>query len=196
MRYPNGVKRNNQVTSHSLSNRSSFSNRGMSLEKDIQTTNHYYLDTNKAVIHKKPTPIQIVKVHYPKRSAAKITEGYFQSKSTTDFNGIYRSKYIDFEAKETKNKTLFPLTNIHEHQFVHMESILNHGGICFFIIRFIFYNETYFVPAEIVLNYWYQKENTGKKSITYNVIKTKGYLIPFKYQARVDYLSIIDRLYF
>src|SRR5690625_3980716 len=174
MRYPNGVKRNKQVTSHSLSSRHSFSNRGMSLEKDIQTTNEYYLETNKAVIHKKPTPIQIVKVDYPKRSAAKITEGYFQSKSTTDFNGIYRSKYIDFEAKETKNKTLFPLANIHEHQFLHMQSILEHGGICFFIIRFSLYHETYYVPAKLVLAYWEQMKQHGRKSIPYDVIQNEG----------------------
>src|SRR5699024_3863925 len=130
------------------------------------------------------------------RSAAEITEGYFQSKSTTDVNGIYRSKYIDLEATETKNKTLYPLANIREHQLTHMESILNHGGICFFMSRFTIYNETYFVPGEVVSKYWYQKENTCKKSFAYSVIKNKGHLIPFKYQARVDYLSIIDRLYF
>lgn len=196
MRYPSGVKRNTHVTSNASTHHRSFSNRGMSLEQDIQATNQYYLETNKAIIHKKPTPIQIVKVDYPKRSAAKITEGYFQSKSTTDFNGIYRAKHVDFEAKETKNKTLFPLANIHEHQFVHMNSVVEHGGICFFIIRFSLYNETYYVPADLVLSYWREQEKTNKKSIAYSVIKNKGHLIPFKYQARVDYLSIIDQLYF
>ena len=50
----------------------SASNRGMSLEDDINRTNRYYLTEDTAVIHKKPTPITIVKVDYPKRSAAKI----------------------------------------------------------------------------------------------------------------------------
>src|SRR5699024_7222639 len=86
----------------------SMVNRGMSLEEDINITNQYYLDHQIGVIHKKPTPIQIVNVHYPKRSAAVITEGYFQKSSTTDYNGIYKGKHIDFEVKETKNKTLFP----------------------------------------------------------------------------------------
>lgn len=197
MNYPGGIRKQETTTKRSHINRSAtFSNRGMSLEEDINVTNQFYLETNKAIIHKKPTPIQIVKVHYPKRSAAVITEGYFQSKSTTDYNGIYKGKHIDFEAKETKNKTLFPLANIHEHQFQHMNAILNHNGICFVIIRFTELNETYFINAEILLFYWEQMLQGGKKSIPYKIFKEQGHLIPFTYQARVDYLKVIDQLYF
>src|SRR5690625_5030517 len=110
MRYPSGFRRTNQSKA-TTKNNNLYRHRGMNLEKDIDVTNKFYLETNKAVIHKKPTPIQIVNVHYPKRSAAVITEGYFQKSSTTDYNGIYRGKYIDFEVKETKNKTLFPLAD-------------------------------------------------------------------------------------
>lgn len=197
MNYPGGIRKRETITKHSHINKSTtFSNRGMSLEDDINVTNQFYLETNKAIIHKKPTPIQIVKVHYPKRSAAVITEGYFQSKSTTDYNGIYRGKHIDFEAKETKNKTLFPLVNIHEHQFQHMKSIINHNGICFAIIRFTEHDETYFINAEVLLSYWEQMLQGGKKSISYKIFKEQGHLIPFTYQARVDYLKVIDQLYF
>ena len=98
-----------------------------------------------AVIHKKPTPIQIVNVHYPKRSKAVINEAYFRTPSTTDYNGVYRGYYIDFEAKETKNKTSFPLNNIHDHQVEHMKS-------CFYkrtrllLIRFKVLDEVYLLP--------------------------------------------------
>ncbi|WP_026906530.1 Holliday junction resolvase RecU [Paucisalibacillus globulus] len=193
MNYPNGKRSltiNNKLTNQS------FSNRGMTLEEDINQTNQYYLDTDHALIHKKPTPIQIVKVNYPKRSAAVITEAYFKQASTTDYNGLYRNRYIDFEAKETKNKTSFPLANIHEHQITHMEAVIKHGGICFMIIRFAIHNETYYVEAEKLFPYWYEKAADGRKSIPYDHIKQIGYLIPFKYQTRVDYLSIIDQLYF
>src|SRR5690625_3460270 len=144
MNYPNGMKRNQ----FSNINNTNHSNRGMTLEKDINLTNQFYLNTNKAVIHKKPTPVQIVKVNYPKRSAAVITEGYFKQPSTTDYNGLYKQKHIDFEAKETKSKTSFPLSNFQEHQIKHMQSIVEHGGICFIIIRFSTLDETYFLKIE------------------------------------------------
>lgn len=197
MNYPNG-KMYSTRANRALNRQGNeiFANRGMTLEEDINTTNQYYLEANKAVIHKKPTPVQIVNVNYPKRSAAVITEAYFKLASTTDYNGVYRKKYIDFEAKETKNKTLFPLANIHDHQIEHMKSVVLHGGISFIIIRFRVYNETYYLPLEKLLSFWSDKLNGGKKSISYQQVKEEGYLIPFQYQARVNYLAVIDKLYF
>lgn len=196
MNYPKGVNRRVVKQNKSLNKNTNYANRGMTLEEDINDTNKFYLLTNKAIIHKKPTPIQIVKVNYPKRSAAVITEGYFQEKATTDYNGIYKGKYIDFEAKETKNKTTFPLANIHEHQIEHMRAILEHDGICFIIIRFTVHDETYFLSGEKLIANWDMMRNGGRKSITYETLKHDGYEIPFTFQARVDYLSIVDRIFF
>lgn len=192
MNYPNGMKKGNVTTVP----KASFSNRGMTLEEDINVTNQYYLDTELAVIHKKPTPVQIVNVNYPRRSAAVITEAYFQQASTTDYNGLYKNKHIDFEAKETKNTTSFPLANFHEHQIHHMASIVKHGGICFIIIRFTSHDKTYLLPVNYIINAWNEQYKGGRKSITYEKINNNGYLIPLKYQARVDYLSIVEKIYF
>ncbi|GGM23120.1 Holliday junction resolvase RecU [Paraliobacillus quinghaiensis] len=196
MNYPNGKKPSSLSNRTSNKSKTTFSNRGMSLEEDINDTNAYYRTTNQAIIHKKPTPVQIVKVDYPRRSAAVIKEGYFKQASTTDYNGVYRGKYIDFEAKETKNKTSFPLSNIHDHQIKHMESVVNHGGICFILIRFAVYDQTFFLPAMKLLTLWNSQFKGGRKSIPYQKIKEAGSLIPFKFPKRVDYLTIIDELYF
>lgn len=199
MNYPNGTRK--QVTASVSKNKQKhdqtvYSSRGMNLEDDINDTNTYYLETNKAIIHKKPTPVQIVRVHYPKRSAAVITEGYFKQAATTDYNGIYKGKHIDFEAKETKNKTSFPLANVHEHQVHHLQQVVSHGGICFIIIRFSTLNETYLLPAEHLFSFWERHLHGGRKSIRYEDINRLGYDIPYSYQARVDYLRVVDALYF
>src|SRR5699024_10239677 len=138
MNYPNGKRK--IVRHHNTTQLNhNYSNRGMTLEADINANNVNYFDIDNGIIDKKLTPVLIVKVNYPKRSAAVITEGYFKQASTTDYNGIYRNKYIDFEAKETKNKTSFLLANIHDHQIEHMHSVVNHGGICFLMIRLTVY---------------------------------------------------------
>ncbi|MFC2948338.1 Holliday junction resolvase RecU [Virgibacillus sediminis] len=198
MKYPNGSRRVSASGSNPRRQQlvNKYSNRGMTLEDDINSTNQFYLESDKAIIHKKPTPVQIVNVNYPKRSAAVITEAYFKQSSTTDYNGLYRNKYVDFEAKETKNKTSFPLANIHDHQVRHMEAVVKHGGVCFLIIRFAVHEETFFFPAEKLFPYWNGQLTGGKKSIPYEIINEEGYLIPFQYQARIDYLRIIDELYF
>lgn len=75
--YPNG-KRYSPLKNENIKSQKkiSYSNRGMTLEDDLNETNKYYLEFGKAVIHKKPTPVQIVQVDYPKRSAAVINYRY------------------------------------------------------------------------------------------------------------------------
>ncbi|WP_319005487.1 Holliday junction resolvase RecU [Metabacillus litoralis] len=171
-----------------------YSNRGMSLEDDLNETNKYYLEHQLAVIHKKPTPVQIVNVDYPRRSAAVIKEAYFKQSSTTDYNGIYKGKYIDFEAKETKNKTSFPLQNFHAHQIEHMQNVVKQEGICFVILSA--FNNFYFLQAKDLFIFWDRQQNGGRKSITIEEMNKEAYKIPIGYQARIDYLKIIDKLYF
>lgn len=168
------------------------SNRGMDLENDINLTNQYYLDLDRAVIHKKPTPIQVVGVDYPKRSAVKITEAYYKLASTTDYNGVYRGLALDFEAKETNSKTSFPFASIHPHQINHMQKVIHHGGIAFVIIRFHVYDETYYVQAQKIIDLYHGK----RRSIPYIWFKENGYIIPYSLTPPVDYLKIINQLYF
>ncbi|MFC0523192.1 Holliday junction resolvase RecU [Pontibacillus salicampi] len=195
MKYPNGQRKTHAPIQRSRQKKADFSNRGMTLEEDINQTNQAYLREGKAVIHKKPTPVQIVDVDFPKRSAAVIREAYFKQASTTDYNGIYKGSYIDFEAKETKNKTSFPLSNIHDHQVQHMKQIVEHGGICFILIRFSLLEETFFFAAEKLFPYWERQTKGGRKSIPYKDIQQEGHFIPFKFHIRVDYLSVIDEMY-
>lgn len=196
LHYPNGKKYIPAVKSISPSvKKQSYSNRGMTLEEDINITNQYYLELGKAVIHKKPTPVQIVKVDYPKRSAAVIKEAYFKQASTTDYNGVYKGKYIDFEAKETKHGTSFPLNNFHDHQIKHMRSVCDQNGICFVIIRFSTTDEIFYLEAEKLFLFWDRMIEGGRKSITKDELKQRAHPIALGFQARIDYIRVIDYLY-
>ena len=169
-----------------------YSNRGMTLEEDINVTNDYYRDTDRAIIYKKPTPITISKVEYNAAKERVIKEAYFKIPSTTDYNGIYKGKYIDFEAKETKLK-YFPLINIHNHQIEHLKKVAKHGAIAFLIVRFTSLNETYYLSVEDLT---YYLDNVKKSFISHDFFKEKGFLLKEKYNPRIDYLSIIDNIYF
>ena len=167
-----------------------YANRGMNLEEAINITNQHYLDNKIAVVHKKPTPIQIVKIDYT--NGARICDAYFKSPSTTDYNGVYKGKYLDFEAKETQNKTSFPFHNIGEHQLKHLDDVLQQGAIAFLIISFTKLDEIYFLDAKILLDYYH---NESRKSIPYSFIKENGHLLKQGYFTRVHYLEVIDNYY-
>ncbi len=188
--YPN-MKKNINTTFHKPEQKHYTAHRGMSLEEDISLSNEYYLSASLAVIYKKPTPVQIVKVDYPKREAAKIVEAYYKTPSTTDYNGIYKGRYIDFEAKETKVK-IFPFANISKHQIDHLQRIIDHGGIAFVIIAFTSLNEVYLIDASYIIYDYY---HASRKSMTYEKIKSLGHIIPQGYQPRLDYLKVIDEVY-
>ena len=195
MKYPNGkpYKKNETQKKEEVSHRTllSAANRGMSLEEDINLSNDYYREVGQALINKRPTPINIVKVDYS--HGARITDAYFEKQSTTDYNGVYKGRYIDFEAKNTKSTTSFPLSNISEHQIVHLKNVIKHGGIAFFIISFQMMDEVYLLDAKFVIEFY---EHGKRKSIPYEVFKENGLLIKQDYSPRLHYLDAVDALYF
>ena len=168
-----------------------YSNRGMELEEDINFANKYYLNNDIAVIHKKPIPIQIVEVNYPSRSSAMITKAFYKTPSTTDYNGLWNGKYIDFEAKETNSATSFSLNNIHDHQIEHMQKILNHGGITFIIVRFKKIDRTFILPFKNFIFFHNRANNGGRKSIKLSEFEKSAFELSFNYKIRLDYLKII-----
>ena len=184
MNYPSGIKKSITIKKEPRN----YKNLGMNLESDINSTNEYYINKEMAYVYKKPTPIKLVKVDYKK---GQIKEAYFEKPSTTDYNGIYKGKYIDFEAKETINNKGFPLSNIHKHQVSHIRNIVKEHGICFLIVRFTKINETYLLMAKDFLEYI---DNNKKTVIPIDYFKDVGYKINEKFIPRVDYLEIISKM--
>ena len=198
IRYPNGkvFTAKTANSKHEKTKREkdySFSNRGKTLEDEIDEANAYYLNKRLAIIHKKPVPVQIVKVEYPSRSAAVIKEAYFRTPSTTDYNGVWNGYYIDFDAKETSSKTSFPLKNIHPHQMSHMEQVTEQLGVAFIIMRFSALERYFIVPYEVLHKAWHAMEKGERKSIPLKTIEQEAYEIPTSYYPRIDYLKVLQQ---
>ena len=195
IKYPDGRSFHNTNIKHHFKKHHNpdviYGNRGMSLEQEINASNKYYLAKGIAVVHKKPIPIQIVNVDYPKRSAAVIKEAYFKTPSTTDYNGVYNGKYIDFEAKETKNKNSFPLKNFHPHQVRHMKACVKQGGIRFTLIKFTLSEEIFLLPAHVLFDFW-DNQDKGRKSIPKNIIDKEGFEINYEINPIIPYLKAVD----
>lgn len=185
LKHPSGVIQSKQNKTIS------YGNRGISLEEDINLTNIYYVDEKIAYIYKKPTPIQINKTEYGV-NGPRIKDAFFKEASTTDYNGLYNGKYIDFDAKEISSKTSFPLKNIPKHQLNHLKNIDENGGIAFLIIRFTSLEKTYLLMARDIFTYM---ANNKAKSIAISFFESSAYEIELKYRPRLDYLKIIDKIY-
>ena len=172
------------------SNSFSHGNKGMNLEGDINLSNEFYKQKGLCLITKRPTPINVVKVDYTK--GAVITNAYFEKQSTTDYNGVWKGRYIDFEAKSTLKTTSFPLANISVHQIEHLKQVIKHDGIAFFIIEFAKLNQVFFLDAKYVINFY---ETSERKSIPYGQFLINGYEIKKGYSPRLDYLVILEEIY-
>lgn len=194
IKYPNGQKFIFTQKAHKKSAQDiSFSsaNRGMSLEEDINLSNEYYLGAGALLITKRPTPIHVSKVDYS--HGAKIVNAFFEKQSTTDYNGVFRGTYIDFEAKSTKNRSSFPLSNITSHQIKHLKNVIKFGGIAFFIIEFAYHDQVFLLDASYVIDFY---ENGKRKSIPFTTVCEKGTQIKRGFNPRLDYLPALEEKYF
>ena len=163
-------------------------NLGKKFENAINLSCEYYRLNNIAIIYKKQTPIKIANVSYPKRSEAKITEAYFAIPSTTDYNGIYKGYYIDFEAKSTLSD-YFSFNRIYPHQMEHLKATYDLGGITFLLILFQNHNEIYLLETKDIYPI-YKKY----KGIIYKKIISIGHKVNIKYTPPIDFITQIDEI--
>ena len=196
VKYPAGVRpfaqneRKSPVSGKKRNLKIAAGNRGMDFESGINETNQYYSEKGLCCITKRPTPINVVKVDYSK--GATITQAYFETQSTTDYNGVYKGHYIDFEAKSSHSKTSFPLANIPLQQIEHLERVIAHGGIAFFLIHMVARKEVYLLKADFVIAFYH---NHTRASIPFDDIEKNGFLVPEGFRPRYDYLPVLEQVF-
>lgn len=167
---------------------------GMMFEEALNNSNKYYRLQDIAYIYKKPTPIQVVKVNYPARSKAKIIEAYYKTPSTTDYNGIYKGRYLDYEAKETNNLS-FSFTHIAKHQLDHLQKIDKHGGIAFIIIYYRKVEKVFIIDIKIFMELYNLGLKNKEKSIKHTKALELGIEVKLQYSPPIDYLKAVDFYY-
>ncbi|MBC1888003.1 Holliday junction resolvase RecU [Listeria booriae] len=141
-------------------------NRGMKFESAIEKSCENYRQQKLAVVKKRPTDWTV------RWEDGKIISAFPKKKSTVDFEGILAGgQGIAFEAKETKNKTSFPLSNFQSHQISYLENFAQMGGMAFVLIRFTVHEAVYKIMIDEFRKMISDCETLGRKSIPLDRIK-------------------------
>ncbi|WP_252503255.1 Holliday junction resolvase RecU [Sporosarcina sp. Marseille-Q4943] len=159
----------------------SHANRGAVLERLVDITNKRYCNKGVADIRKIPTPVQITKHN------GRTVTGYTQKGEWVDYVGVYDGRTIVFDAKETRETTRFPLSNISAHQFELLKSWHEKGARSFLLVSFSKLDEIYLLKFERLQEAWSGYVGDGRKSIPYEdfvlncdqVKSDKGYVLHY-----------------
>ncbi|PFC85151.1 Holliday junction resolvase RecU [Bacillus anthracis] len=168
-----------------------YGNRGMAFELLLTNTCRMYKAANIGIFNKRPTPVKVLKTN----NKGEITKSTWGSKSTVDYDGVYKGRAVFFEAKSTKETTRFPLDNISRHQIDYLKDTQEQGAICFFLIEFSTDHIIYFVPVNLVAKYYEAMlYDGGRKSIPREEFEKHAYVVERTDRAPVDYLIHVEKL--
>lgn len=165
-------------------------NRGAAFENLINFTNDLYEARKLAVINKRSTPVKVTK-----SSGTRVLAGFFEARSTVDYDGVYRGRAIFFEAKTTQELDRFDLKNIANHQYEHLQKCHEFGALCFVLVEFRKHHKSYVLPFETLRAYVTAAAKGGRKSMTLDNFEVEAYEVS-KGRVPFDYLAAVDRVWF
>lgn len=167
--------------------------KGDAFEEIINISNKVYSRKGIALVQKIATPMK------PIRRGKQIVSAYYEEKSTLDYIGIYGGIPIAFDAKETKETTRFPLSNVQDHQIEFMKKWYKHGGLAFLLIYFTRLDAAYRLDWITLEWYWKRyQENRGKRgfgSIPINEFECNCKQLKSRNGIMLDYLEGIKDEY-
>lgn len=160
-----------------------YANRGMQLEEEIESSNLSYYLKGIAVIQKVATPFKPIR-----DKDGNMRRLIPEKKSTVDFIGCLNSRGIAFDAKETSERTSFPLANVKEHQVSFLEKYRDCGGHAFLLVRFVKHQETFILSSVQLSKWWKDISYGGRKSIPYDWFTMNCEQVGSRNGIVIDYL--------
>lgn len=156
-------------------------NHGKLLESVINNTINNYQKYNIALFSKLNPSIII-------KSRQQATVCGILTKSNSDYYGVYRGYYVEFEVKQTQ-QTKFYLGQIKAHQLTRIKNVEAFGGCAFLIIFFQTENSYYAIQPGFIKKW--NKFDTGK-SIPISFFQNYGYQLKIN---QFSQLNIIDAIH-
>lgn len=158
-----------------------YKNRGMLLEGLINKTILMYRENGLALIHKKDLSISFSSIS-KEDGKLKADNAFIKKKSTADYYGLVKGKFICFEAKSTKLDYL-PWNNIKEHQHEYLLEVSEHGGIAFYLIYLSSWNEVFLLDVN--------KVEKNCKKITREFLLNRASKLEITYPGIIDFIHLI-----
>ncbi|WP_041362956.1 Holliday junction resolvase RecU [[Mycoplasma] mobile] len=156
-----------------------YKNRGMLLESIINKSINFFYNNNIALIHKKEIPLKILKVN-----KANDVKAILNSKSTVDYYGLVKGRFICFEAKST-NENFIYFQNIKNHQHQYLIEAERFGGFSFYIFYFKNHQKFYFLRAN-------KLDFLKSNKISLEEVNKKGIELSLNYPGVLNFLDFID----
>ena len=158
-------------------------NRGLKFESLIQDKCDELKKNGIALINKVPTEIKMI------RNGARIVNAFAVEQSKfVDFCGIYKGKGMAIEAKETKNKTSFPFSNIKDTQIEFLKLWVKLGGLGYYIIRFETNKKVFLIKSD---NLHKCIDTIERKSVPYDYCLESEDFIEIDYN-KLDFENYIE----
>lgn len=164
-----------------------YGKRGQVFENLINITNKIYINQGRAIINKRPTPVKVLK-----SKGTRVLSGFYEEKSTVDYDGLYKGRAIVFEAKSTKQKSL-PLSIIADHQIKYLDAAEKQGAISFLIAEIRAVETTFYIPNGMLQKYVKDAQKGGRKSIPLRDLEVYAYEVKSQNGVPLDYLSVVDQ---
>lgn len=184
----------------SAENRNRYGGLGRQFERELENVHSIYAARKIGKINRNPKEwVYISQSEYKRIESkklfaiiAKTTSGRClkSKKSLVDFSGHIGGRYIEFDAKETKQKSL-SFRNISQHQIWQILETEGTGAVAGLMIHFSSLNRVFFVPASVVDKAHSEMAfKRGRKSISLDLCEKQGVEIPKK-QGFFDWVEVV-----